>query len=95
MKKLFFTSIFIIGTFFTIQAQEIANNALGLRLGGANGVGAEVSYQRKVGADNNRLEFDLGWRNDSHFDLVKATALYQWVWNIEGGFNWYVSKDEL
>ena len=90
MKKLFFTSIFIIGTFFTIQAQEIANNALGLRLGGANGVGAEVSYQRKVGADNNRLEFDLGWRNDSHFDLVKATALYQWVWNIEGGFNWYV-----
>lgn len=89
MKKLFFTSIFIVGTFFTMQAQEIADNALGLRLGGANGVGAEISYQRKVGTDNNRLEFDLGWRNDSHFDLVKTTALYQWVWNIEGGFNWY------
>ncbi|SHI48075.1 hypothetical protein SAMN04488096_10249 [Mesonia phycicola] len=89
MKKLLFTSILLLGTFFTIQAQEIAENALGLRLGGANGVGAEISYQRKIGTDNNRLEFDLGWRNDSHFDLVKATGLYQWVWNIEGGFNWY------
>ena len=89
MKKLFFTSVLLLGTFFTLQAQEIAENALGLRLGGANGVGAEVSYQRKIGTDNNRLEFDLGWRNDSHFDLVKATGLYQWVWNIEGGFNWY------
>jgi hypothetical protein len=89
MKKLLFTSVLLLGTFFSLQAQEIAKNALGLRLGGANGVGAEISYQRAVGSDNNRLEFDLGWRNDSHFDLIKATALYEWVWNIDGGFNWY------
>ncbi len=88
MKKYLLTAIIFATGILVSQAQEIAPNALGLRLGGANGVGAEVSYQRALG-DNNRMEFDLGWRNDSHFDLVKATALYHWVWNIDGGFNWY------
>jgi hypothetical protein len=22
-------------------------------------------------------------------NALKLTALYQWVWNIDGGFNWY------
>ncbi len=38
---------------------------------------------------NNRLEFDLGWRNSKDVDAFKLVGLYQWVWNIEGGFNWY------
>lgn len=89
MKKLFFLTLFIVGSVFTTQAQEIADNAIGLRFGGGDGLGAEVSYQRALGASNNRLELDLGWRNDSNFDAFKLVGLYQWVWNIEAGFNWY------
>ncbi len=89
MKKLILLAIFVIGASAATQAQTISENALGLRFGGGNGYGAEVSYQRGLG-DNNRLEFDLGWRNDSNnYDAIKLTGLYQWVWNIESGFNWY------
>ena len=38
---------------------------------------------------NNRLELDLGWRNSKNVDAFKLVGLYQWVWNIDGGFNWY------
>lgn len=90
MKKLILLVIFAVGATVSMNAQTISKNALGLRFGGGNGYGAEVSYQRAVGGDNNRLEFDLGWRNDnSRYNSVKLAALYQWVWNIEGGFNWY------
>src|SRR5690606_26554337 len=89
MKKVFLLALFAIGFGFTSQAQTIADNAIGLRFGGGDGLGAEVSYQRALGTNNNRLELDLGWRNDSRFDAYKLVALYQWVWNIDGGFNWY------
>ena len=35
------------------------------------------------------MEFDLGWISKSHHDAIKFAGLYQWVWNIDGGFNWY------
>jgi hypothetical protein len=89
MKKLFLLVVFVIGAGLTTQAQTIADNAIGLRFGGGDGLGAEVSYQRALGMNNNRLELDLGWRNDSSFDAFKLAAIYQWVWNIEAGFNWY------
>ncbi|TBW29236.1 hypothetical protein [Gramella sp. KN1008] len=92
MKKLVLLAALTIGAVFCSEsnAQTISENAIGLRVGGGNGTGAEVSYQRAT-SGNNRLEFDLGWRNDSsHYDAIKLVGLYQWVWNIEGGFNWYV-----
>ncbi len=76
------------GLAFSTQAQEISKNALGLRLGDNDGFGGEISYQRGL-SDNNRLELDLGWRNSNNVDAFKLTGLYQWVWNIDGGFNWY------
>lgn len=78
----------LMGLAFSTQAQEISKNALGLRLGDNDGFGGEISYQRGL-SDNNRLELDLGWRNSNHVDAFKLTGLYQWVWNIDGGFNWY------
>ncbi|MCF4101610.1 hypothetical protein L1I30_08025 [Gillisia sp. M10.2A] len=91
MKKIFLLAIFALGTTVAVNAQTISENAIGLRLGGSNATGAEVSYQRAVGTNNNRLEFDLGWRNDNNnYDAIKLVGLYQWVWNIDGGFNWYV-----
>ena len=95
MKKIILSAIMLIGLVFTSQAQEISKNAIGLRLGDSGGFGSEISYQRALGS-NNRLELDLGWRNRKNFhkdgyndDSFKLAALYQWVWNIDGGFNWY------
>lgn len=88
MKKIILSAIMLMGLAFTAQAQDISKNALGLRLGDNDGFGGEISYQRGLG-DNNRLELDLGFRNNDDFDAFKLTGLYQWVWNIDGGFNWY------
>ncbi|MEX0289046.1 MAG: hypothetical protein AB3N14_08025 [Flavobacteriaceae bacterium] len=87
MKKVL-TLLAFISLCISANSQEIAQNALGLRLGDNNGFGAEVSYQTALN-ENNRLEFDLGWRSGSGYDGFQLTGLYQWVWNIDGGFNWY------
>lgn len=86
MKKLFVSAFMLIGLAFGAQAQD--RNALGLRLGDNDGFGGEISYQRTL-ASNNRLELDLGWRDAKYYDAIKLVGLYQWVWNIDGGFNWY------
>jgi len=88
MKKLIFAAVLALGFAWNGQAQKISQNALGLRLGDNDGFGGEVSYQRALGKSN-RLEADLGWRNSKHVDAIKLTGVYQWVWNIEGDFNWY------
>ena len=59
-----------------------------MRLGDNDGFGGEISYQRGL-SKNNRLELDLGFRNSNNVDAFKLAGLYQWVWNIDGGFNWY------
>jgi opacity protein-like surface antigen len=88
MKKIILSAFMLIGLAFSSQAQDISKNALGLRLGDNDGFGGEVSYQRGL-TKNNRLELDLGWRNSNEVDAMKLVGLYQWVWEIENGFNWY------
>lgn len=88
MKKIILTTTLLFGLAFSSQAQDISKSALGLRLGSNDGFGAEVSYQRRL-ADTNRLELDLGWRNSNNVDAFKLAGIYQWVWNIDGAFNWY------
>ncbi|MUU77006.1 hypothetical protein [Winogradskyella endarachnes] len=88
MKKLFLLSSLLIGFTTIASAQDIADNAIGLRIGDSDGFGTEVSYQRALG-DNNRLEVDLGWRSGNNYDGFKLAGLYQWVWQLEGDFNWY------
>jgi hypothetical protein len=88
MKKAIITFGIIIGTVLTMNAQDISKNAIGLRLGDNDGFGGEISYQRALG-DSNRLELDLGIRSGKGYNGFKIAGLYQWVWNIDGGFNWY------
>lgn len=88
MKKLILATMLIIGFSTMSNGQEISKNALGLRFGDSNGLGVEISYQRSFG-ENNRIEFDLGWKNGKNHSGFKLTGLYQWVWNIDEGFNWY------
>ncbi|WP_339661687.1 hypothetical protein [uncultured Polaribacter sp.] len=86
MKKVFLVVAFVAGSVFSLNAQDIADNAIGLRFSGGNGAGGEISYQKALGS-NNRLEIDLGLANE--FADFKATGLYQWVWSLEDQFNWY------
>lgn len=87
MKRLFLVALAMMA-FTVVNAQEISENAIGLRLGDSDGFGAEVSYQRALG-DDNRLEVDLGIRSGANYDGFKITGLYQWVWLLDGDFNWY------
>ncbi len=87
MRNLFLVVLAFIG-FATVQAQDISDNAIGLRLGDSDGFGAQISYQRALG-DNNRLELDLGITNGNNYDGFKLAGIYQWVWVLDGSFNWY------
>ena len=89
MRKLFVFTILALGATLTMSSQEIAENAIGLRLGDSDGFGAEISYQRAI-LDNNRLEFGLGWRDADDFNAFRLSGLYQWVFQLDGNFNWYV-----
>lgn len=88
MKNLLMSVLVITSFALTANAQVISENAIGLRLGDSDGLGAEVSYQRAL-TDSNRLEFDLGWRDGKNYDGFKLAGLYQWVWQLDGNFNWY------
>lgn len=83
----FFTLILVFATTW-VGAQSISEHTLGLRLGDSDGFGAEISYQKSIGRYN-RAEFNLGWRDSREFDAFKLAGVYQWVRNIDGGFNWY------
>lgn len=87
MNTLFLATLAFIG-FATVNAQEVSKNIIGLRLGDSNGFSAEISYQKGL-SDNNRLEINLGLRNSNNYDGFKLTGIYQWIWILEGNFNWY------
>ena len=89
MKNIFLVLLAVVGFGISAQAQGIADNALGIRLGDNDGFGTEISYQRAL-SENNRLEFGLGWNSGSKVDAYKLTGLYQWVFVLDGNFNWYV-----
>ncbi|MCB0473725.1 MAG: hypothetical protein KDC56_11760 [Flavobacteriaceae bacterium] len=88
MKRSFLSTLLVIFIGLTAWSQEISPNAIGIRTGSNDGFGMEVSFQHAMGG-NNRLEADLGWSNNNNYDYWKLTGLYQWVWNIDQGFNWY------
>ena len=71
-----------------LQAQEISDNAIGLRLGDSDGFGAEISYQRLLNRYT-RAEINLGYRDSREHDAVKLVVLHQWVYAIDRGLNWY------
>lgn len=89
MKKLILSCIIFLGFITTAMAQDISPNAIGIRVGDNDGFGTEVNYQRNLG-NARRLELGLGWRDASNFNAIRLTGLYQWVWNLDGNFNWYV-----
>lgn len=90
MKRLFFTLAFTsILAVSASYAQVISKNAIGVRLENHDGVGPQFTYQRAV-SDNTRFEFDLGYGNYRYYDVIKFTTFYHWVFNINGGLNWFI-----
>jgi hypothetical protein len=71
-----------------ISYGQVNPHAIGLRFGGGDGVGSEISYQYGLNSTN-RIEADLGYVSSSTFNRMQITGLYQWVWNIQGALNWY------
>lgn len=88
MKKLLILTVVIFSGLLTMNSQENSNHAIGIRFGDNDGFGGEISYQRQL-SEANRLEVDLGYRDHNDYDAFKLTGIYQWVWNIDKGFNWY------
>jgi len=87
MKKL----VLVVGLFLfslsALNAQEIANHTIGLRLGNYYG----VSYQKKLSEDT-RVEINLAWRGYSAYNDTKVDAFYHKVFDFVpvDQMNWYV-----
>ncbi len=65
----------------------MAQTNLGVRLGGGDGFGGELSGQ--FGLGGNRLEADLGWTGGDHWSYINLSGIYQWTGNITGPLGWY------
>jgi len=87
MKNL---KVLLVSAFALVALTTSAQQAIGLRFGGGNLNGAEVSYQMPMG-DVNRLQLDLGINGDDDYFSLGVTGTYQWTWGIADveGLAWY------
>lgn len=84
MKKIFLAivAVFAMGTVTNAQIKD-----LGVRIGGGQGFGTELSAQ--WGFMGQRLETDLGWRSSDGVSVISLSGIYQWTGAIGSGFDWY------
>ncbi len=85
MKKRLFVVFLVIMIPVLVTAKQ---SAIGIRFGGGNFVGAEISFQSPFWEE--RLELDLGIKSTNYWNYWNLTAIYQWVMPIESGFFWYL-----
>lgn len=85
MKKIFLTLVVVMMMATAAIAQP---RAIGARLGGD----VEFSYQHSF-ASRNMIDLSVGaynyWGHDG-YGSINATCMFDWVFNITGGLNWYV-----
>ncbi len=92
MKKIILLILITLSFLIQLNAQEIADNTLGLRFGDDDGLGAEITYQKFL-YNNNRAEIGFAWRNNKNYNAFKLTGTHQWLFNFDqliNGMNWYV-----
>ncbi|WP_430812313.1 MULTISPECIES: hypothetical protein [unclassified Carboxylicivirga] len=87
MKKHFVTLALCVVALLS-HAQGNTPHAIGIRLGAGNTFGSQVSYQYKL-SNYNRLEIDFGFNSANDGNGFILSGAYQWLWDIESGFNWY------
>lgn len=83
MKKII---IAIVAVFAMSTAANAQLSGIGVRLGGGQGFGAELSTMWNFG---NRTEIDLGWGSYNHHTHFTLTGIYQWQGEIGSGFGWF------
>lgn len=83
MKKII---IAIVAVFAMSTAANAQLSGIGVRLGGGQGYGAELSTLWNFG---NRVEIDLGWNSDEGYTGFSLTGIYQWQGEIGSGFGWF------
>jgi hypothetical protein len=89
MRKINFFLFLLLGSIFSIQAQEnISKNAIGLRFGNNYGLEVEINYQTIL-TTKNRLELGVAWSSDNNTDALKLIGIYQWHWKLDKGLYWY------
>lgn len=87
MRKIIFVLALSLSFAGAINAQ-VAGKAIGVRFANEFN-GGELTFQTPLGRAN-RLELDLGlnhWSNSN--SGIQLTGVYQWVWGITTGLNWY------
>ena len=87
MKRLLLVIVLILSAYFGM-AQE-PRHALGLRLDGGDGFGPAISFQYMM-SDYYRLELDLGNNSAYTHSSWGVAGIFQRVWVIDRGFNWYL-----
>ncbi len=89
MKKIIIALVAV----FAMSSAAMAQWNIGARINDGWGLGAEFSLQKPL-SDANRVELDLGinWWNGYHYHdmYTTVTGVYQWTFNIVGGFGWFV-----
>ncbi len=83
MKKII---IAIVAVFAMSTVASAQFSGIGVRLGGGQGYGAELSTLWNFG---NRVEIDLGWDTGDHYTGFSLTGIYQWQGEIGSGFGWF------
>lgn len=90
MRKHIYTSILVLlVSINTVQSQEIADHSIGLRLSESDGVWVEIAYQAGL-STKTRIELDFGMQGKRNFNAIKLTGIYQWVFPIDEGLQWFV-----
>lgn len=82
MKKLFLAFTLLM-TVTSVTVAQTNDKAIGLR----GGNGTELSYQHPL-SGNTRVELDLGLPGWKYAGIV-LSGVHQWLWNIDGGLDWY------
>lgn len=83
MKKVIITFVAIFALVSVSMAQPRA-------IGGRVGYNLEFSYQHAIG-EANMVELTAGATNVwSPWAYADVTATFDWIFNINGGWNWYV-----
>ena len=80
MKRIFIGLLFFCGIVAAVNAQPRA-------IGANVGYGIDFSYQNTVVSPNNMIDLSIGLNG---FNTVLAVCTYDWIFNINGGWNWYV-----
>lgn len=89
MKKRITITLSMLITLIYISKAQGTEHAIGLRFGGNNAFGTEISYQ-KTFSDQNRGEADMGLFSGPSYSEFILSGVYQWTFPMQNSFSWFI-----